>query len=72
MYSSWKFLKVENSRSITKEMYPDFYFELQHAVLLSLKDSEKLTPMQYRDAANMLKMQRNAVNITKNESGSDS
>ena len=58
MYTSVKLVKIENNQTITKEVYVDFFHELQRGVLLSLKEEGKLNEMQYRNAEEALKMQQ--------------
>ena len=58
MYTVVEFTGVENNRTITREEYPDFYFDLQRAVLISLKDSGKLNLIQFREAEAILKSQK--------------
>ena len=72
MYTTVKLIKVEENRSITREKDSDFFYELQHGVLLSLKDMGKLTEMQYRNAEEALKEQRRAIIRARIEGGSTS
>ena len=72
MYTTVKLLKVRENRSVTREEDPDFFFELQRGVLLSLKEAGKLTEMQYRNADETLKEQRSAMIRARIEGGSTS
>ena len=72
MFTTVKLIKVEQNRSITREMDSDFFYELQRGVLLSLKDMGKLTEMQYRNAEEALKEQRRAIIRARIEGGSTS
>ena len=60
MYTTVKLLKVEETRSITRDADIDFFYELQRGVLLSLKEAGKLTETQYRNTEEILKEQRRA------------
>ena len=72
MYTSVEFIRVENNQPITKESYPEFYFELQRSVLLSLRDSGQLTQMQFRAAEEILENQTNAYMRSTHEYGGNS
>ena len=72
MFTTVKFIKVEQNRSITREMDSDFFYELQRGVLLTLKDMGKLTEMQYRNAEETLKEQKRAIIRARIEGGSTS
>ena len=72
MYTTVKLLKVEETRSITRDADIDFFYELQCGVLLSLKEVGKLTEMQYRNADETLKEQRRAIIRARIEGGSTS
>ena len=72
MYTTVNLLKVEENQSITQENDVYFFFELQRGVLLSLKDMGKLTEMQYRNAEEALREQRNAMIRARIEGGSTS
>lgn len=71
MYTTVKLVKIEENRSITKENDPDFFFELQRGVLLSLKEEGMLTQMQYCNAEKALQNQRSDTH-RKREGGSAS
>ena len=58
MYTTARLVKIENNQVIAKDQCAPFFYELQHGVLLSLKEEGKLTMMQYRYAENILKKQR--------------
>ena len=49
---------AENDRRITKELDADFYYLLQNAVLLALKEDGQINEIQYRIAEDHLKAQR--------------
>ena len=72
MYTTVKFIKISENRSITRERDSDFFFELQRGVLLSLKEAGKLTQTQYRNAEEALKEQRRAIIRARIEGGSTS
>lgn len=61
MYTTANLLKIENNRAITSKSDPNFIFELQRGVLLSLKEVGKVTEMQYRSAEKRLKEQKNTT-----------
>ena len=61
MYTTVKLRKIARNQSITRERDSVFFFELQRGVLLSLKEADKLTEMQYRNAEETLKEQRRAI-----------
>lgn len=69
MYVSAEFSHAENNPIITREDYPEFYHELQRAVLLSLKNAGSLTQIQYREAEKLLNRQKPATASAKNTSG---
>ena len=72
MYTTVKLVKVEENRSITRDTDIDFFFVLQRGVLLSLKEEDKLSEMQYRNAEETLKEQRRAIIRARIEGGSTS
>lgn len=72
MYTTVKLVKVEENQTITRDMYFDFFYELQCGVLLSLKEEGKLTEMQYRNGEEALKEQRRESYRKRNEGGSAS
>lgn len=61
MYSTTKFVRVDNDRIITRQTDSEFYYEFQLGVLLSLKEQGTLTEMQYKYAQEALKQQRLAI-----------
>lgn len=72
MYTTARLVQVEDHRAITREADFDFFFELQRGVLLSLKEAGTLTQMQYRNAEDALKEQRNEIIRARREGGSAS
>lgn len=72
MYTTAKLIKVENSQTITRDSYVDFFYELQRGVLLSLKEEGKLSQMQYRNAEDTLKDQKREILCARIEGGSTS
>ena len=72
MYTTVKLVKVVGNQPITRERDPDFFFELQRGVLLSLKDDGQLNQVQYRNAEETLKEQRRAIIRARIEGGSSS
>ena len=57
MRPSYEFLSVEQDHPIRADAYPEFYFLLQQAALLSLKDAGYLTQTQYCAAEKLLRSQ---------------
>lgn len=55
---------IEHDHRITKETDGQFLFELQRAILLSLKDDGVLNETQYRYAEETLKTQMRTRNST--------
>ena len=72
MFSTAKLTNVENNQMITKDVFFNFFYELQRGVLLSLKEDGKLNDMQYRHAEEALKEQRSAIIRVRIEGGSAS
>ena len=70
MYSTAKLVKIEKDQTITRDLYFDFFYELQCGVLLSLKEEGKLTEMQYRNAEEAVKEQRRESYRKRKEGGS--
>lgn len=64
-----EFVRIACNSVITREQYPDFYFELQRAVLMSLKDSGNLNQMQYRAAEIILEKQCREVLAMRQNTG---
>ena len=64
MYTTTKFVRVNNTRTITKQTDSEFYFEFQQGVLLALKEQGTLTEMQFKYAQDALKEQRRAMALT--------
>lgn len=50
--------RIDNNEPIAEENHYEFLYHLQTAMLLSLREREKLNTMQYRQAEEMLKQQR--------------
>lgn len=61
MYTTTKFVRVDNTRAITRGTDPEFYFELQRGVLLSLKEQGTLTEMQFKYAEDALRKQHREI-----------
>ena len=72
MFSTAKLTNVENNQIITKDVFFNFFYELQQGVLLSLKEDGKLTEMQYRNAEAALKEQRRSIYRARTAGGSTS
>jgi hypothetical protein len=72
MFTTARLTNVENNQMITKDVYFNFFYELQRGVLLSLKEDGKLNEMQYRHAEEALKEQRSAIIRARIEGGSTS
>lgn len=53
-----KLQRIELNEPITKENNYEFLYQLQHALLLALREKELLSPMQHRHAEEKLKQQR--------------
>ena len=53
-----KLQSVDYKEPITEENNYDFLYLLQSALLLSMRERERLNPMQYRYAEEKLKQQR--------------
>lgn len=49
---------IENNEEITKETQYEFFYHLQSAMLLALREQGKLNAMQCRHAEEKLKQQR--------------
>lgn len=60
MYTTTKFVRVENDRTITTQTDSDFLFAFQRGVLLSLKEIGTLNEMQLKSAEDILAQQRRA------------
>ena len=50
--------RLENNEPITEESHYEFLYQLQHALLLALREQEILSPMQLRHAQEALRKQR--------------
>ena len=50
--------RIEHNEPITKESHYEFLNQLQHALLLALREQGRLSPMQYRHAAERLEKYR--------------
>lgn len=61
MYTTTKFVRVEDNRTITSQKDSEFFFAFQRGVLLSLKEIGTLTEMQFKHAEETLKEQRRAT-----------
>lgn len=53
-----KLERIEHNKTITRESNYEFLFQLQHALLLALREQGLLSPMQHRHAEEKLKKQR--------------
>lgn len=53
-----KLLRIEHNEPITMESHYEFLYELQHALLLALREQGRLSPMQHRHAEEKLRKQR--------------
>ena len=51
-------LRIDNNEMITRETHYEFLYQLQSALLLSLREQGILTPMQHRHVDETLKQQR--------------
>ena len=61
MYATTTFVRVDNNRTVTRQTDPEFYFEFQRGVLLSLKERGMLTEMQLTYAEAALREQCRAI-----------
>lgn len=61
MYTTTKFVRVENDRTITRQTDSEFYFAFQRGVLLSLKEIGTLSELQFKHAEDALAQQRRAI-----------
>ena len=50
--------RIEHNELITMESHYEFLYQLQHALLLALREQGRLSPMQYRYAEEKLRQQR--------------
>lgn len=50
--------RIEHKEPITKESHYEFLYQLQHALLLALREQGQLSPMQLRHAEEKLKQRR--------------
>lgn len=71
MYTTTKFVRVEDNRTITRQTDSEFFFECQRGVLLSLKETGILTEMQFKHAEEILKEQRRATILSLVEQGGE-
>lgn len=53
-----KLERIENNEPINRENNYEFLYQLQYALLLSLREQGRLTPMQHRHTEEKLKQQR--------------
>lgn len=53
-----KLQRIEHNEPITTESNYEFLYQLQHALLLALREQGKLGPMQHRLAEEKLRKQR--------------
>lgn len=53
-----KLYRIEHNEAITKERNFEFLYQLQHALLLALRERGRLSPMHYRHAEERLRQQR--------------
>lgn len=61
MYATTIFVRIIDDRTITRQINPEFFFEFQRGVLLSLKEIGTLNEMQYKHAEEALKKQHRAT-----------
>lgn len=54
-------VEIQNQRTLTKTQDPDFFYILQQAMLLALKECGTLTETQCRYAIEQLKAQHHSV-----------
>ena len=50
--------RIEHNEPITMDSNYEFLYQLQHALLLALREQGRLSPMQHRHAEEKLKQQR--------------
>lgn len=50
--------RIDNNVPISAEIHHEFLYQLQHALLLALREQGRLSPMQHRHAEERLKKQR--------------
>lgn len=50
--------RIDNNCKVTKEENEVFWYHLEQALLLSLREQGRLNPMEHRDAQERLKQQR--------------
>ena len=50
-----KLARIENNEPITMESHYEFLYQLQHALLLALRERGSLSPMQLRHTQEQLK-----------------
>ena len=50
--------RIEHNEPITTESHYEFFYQLQHALLLALREQGRLSPMQVRHAQELLRKQR--------------
>ncbi|MBQ3192323.1 MAG: hypothetical protein IJB59_02000 [Oscillospiraceae bacterium] len=53
-----KLQRIEHNEPITMEKNYEFLYQLQHALLLALREQGRLSPMQHRHAEECLRKQR--------------
>ena len=53
-----KLQRIEHNEPITVESHYEFLYQLQHALLLALREQGRLSPMQLRHAQEFLRKQR--------------
>lgn len=53
-----KLQRIEHNESITSESHYEFLYQLQHALLLALREQGRLSPTQLRHAEEKLRKQR--------------
>ena len=56
--SQAKLQQIEYNEPITKETHYEFIYQLQHTLLLALREQGRLSPMQHRFAEEKLRQQR--------------
>lgn len=52
-----KLQQITDSRKITQKTNPEFWYQLQSALLLALREQGRLSPMEHRYAQERLKQQ---------------
>ena len=50
--------RIEQNEPISSDSHYEFLYQLQHALLLALREQERISPMQLRHAEEGLRKQR--------------